>query len=123
MPSQYSIQVRDQDGITIISLLGEQTFEAGMPEFRDKMRAKLDAKQHRFVIDFGGHEGTSRIDSSFVGELFYFHKEATNRTGGRFLLAGINAEVSKTFQLTGDLFDRFQTFQTAEEAWVAIRDE
>ena len=109
------IDVRHQDGVTIISPKGKITIGVGDVLLRESVTESLDAGATSIFIDLGA---VSTIDSSGVGELVSAYTTVTNR-GGRLKLCSLPSKVADILQIT-QLITVFEVYDDEAEALAAF---
>ena len=109
------IDVRHQDGVTIISPKGKITIGVGDVLLRESVTESLDAGATSILIDLGA---VSTIDSSGVGELVSAYTTVTNR-GGRLKLCSLPSKVADILQIT-QLITVFEVYDDEAEALAAF---
>ncbi len=105
------VDVRHQDGVTIIAPKGKITIGVGDVALRDSVTESLTAGATKIVIDL---QGVSTIDSSGGGELVSAYTTVTNR-GGKLKLCSLPSKVADILQLT-QLITVFEVFDDEQEA-------
>lgn len=105
------IDVRSQEGVTILAPKGKITIGVGDVALREAVMAALNAGNVNILINLGG---VSTIDSSGIGELVSAYTTVTNR-GGKLKLCNLPSKVSDILQIT-QLITVFEVFETEEEA-------
>ena len=101
MKEVYYIKGRTMHDTVIITLRGDLSYGHGTIEFRRMMRYYLGTRWYRkFIIHFGGEKGVQSIDSSFIGELFYFTNEVGNNGGNQFILVNLSDSVRASLEVT-----------------------
>ncbi|HTC31742.1 MAG TPA: STAS domain-containing protein [Bryobacteraceae bacterium] len=102
---------REQEGISILQLMGRLTFGPEEILLNDEIRRALATRRNRLVIDLGG---VDRIDSAGLGTLLYARAEM-RRAGGGLALANLNPNHRKAIRTAG-LESAFDSFGAEREA-------
>jgi len=105
------IDVRHQEGVTILEPKGKITIGAGDVELRRAVHEALDAGVTKILMNLGS---VTTIDSSGIGELVSAYTTVTNR-GGKLKLVSLPPKVSDILQIT-QLISVFEVFETEQEA-------
>ena len=107
-------EVQGPDGVAILAVGGAiDLFTA--PEFKDGLLAVVDRGEKRVVLDL---TATSFLDSSALAVLLSARKRLAGHSG-RLAIAGLNASLRATFELTG-LDQLFTIAASRDEAITAL---
>jgi len=102
---------REQEGVSILRLMGHLTFGPEEVLLNDEIRRAVAAHRNRLVIDMGG---VDRIDSAGLGTLLYARAEL-RRAGGGLALANLNPSHRKAIRTAG-LESAFESFGAERDA-------
>jgi anti-sigma B factor antagonist len=93
-----SLSVADTeiDGVTVVRAAGRLTLSDSNGALKNAVNALVEAGRMRFVLNL---EGVPYVDSSGLGEIASAHV-TVSRTGGRLLLASVNARVLEALTVT-----------------------
>lgn len=93
-----SLTVHDSEvnGVTIVRATGRLTLSDSNGALKNAVNALVEAGRVRFVLNL---EGVPYVDSSGLGEIASAHV-TVSRTGGRLLLAAVNARVLEALTVT-----------------------
>lgn len=105
------IDIRQQEGVTILAPKGRITIGVGDVALRDAVHEALRAGGRNMLIDMAD---VSTIDSSGIGELVSSYTTVTNR-GGKLKLLNLPSKVSDILQIT-QLITVFDVFDNEAEA-------
>lgn len=84
------------DGVTVIRAAGRLTLSDSNGTLKNAINALVEAGRVRFVLNL---EDVPYVDSSGLGEIASAHV-TVSRTGGRLLLAAVNARVMEALTVT-----------------------
>lgn len=104
-------QIRDTDGVRIISLSGKITIGAGDVMLRELINESLEAGHGKILLDLGG---ITAIDSSGIGEMVASYTSARNR-GAQLKLVNLSKKINDILQVT-QLITVFDVFADEDEA-------
>lgn len=106
------LKINKEQNILIVGLNGELDHHS-TEEVRNKIDDRLDRdKIKTLILDFSG---VTFMDSSGIGVVIGRYKKMSMRDGS-LLIASINNNVKKVFELSG-LFKIITAFDTVEEAF------
>lgn len=105
------IDVRNEQGVTIIAPKGKITIGVGDVALRQAVHEGLEAGARNILLDLGG---VSTVDSSGVGEMVSAYTTVTNR-GGKLKIANLPSKVADILQMT-QLITVFDSFENIQEA-------
>jgi anti-sigma B factor antagonist len=105
------IDVRNEQGVTIIAPKGKITIGVGDVALRQAVHEALEAGARNILLDL---EGVSTVDSSGVGEMVSAYTTVTNK-GGKLKIANLPSKVADILQMT-QLITVFDSFDNIEEA-------
>lgn len=105
------IDVRQVQGVTVISPKGKVTIGVGDVALRTAVIEALTAGARNLLIDL---QGVSTMDSSGIGELVSAYTTVMNR-GGRLKLMSLPAKIADILHIT-QLISVFETFEDEAEA-------
>lgn len=105
------IEVREREGIAIISINGKITIGVGDVALRAQITDTLDSGAKNILINMSG---VTTMDSSGIGELIHSYTTVTNH-GGKLKLCNLPRKVIDILALT-QLITVFDTFDDEEEA-------
>ncbi|WP_040211316.1 anti-sigma F factor antagonist [Clostridium polynesiense] len=106
------LKINKEQNILIVGLNGELDHHSA-EEVRNKIDDRLDRdKIKTLILDFSG---VTFMDSSGIGVVIGRYKKMSMRDGS-LLIASINNNVKKVFELSG-LFKIITAFDTVEEAF------
>ena len=105
------IEVRQREGVTIISINGKITIGAGDVALRAQIMETLDSGARNILINMSG---VTTMDSSGIGELVHSYTTVTNH-GGKLKLCNLPEKVIDILALT-QLITVFDAFEDEEEA-------
>jgi anti-sigma B factor antagonist len=93
-----SLSVSDTEihGVTVVRAAGRLTLSDSNGALKNAVSALVEAGRVRFVLNL---EGVPYVDSSGLGEIASAHV-TVSRTGGRLLLASVNARVLEALTVT-----------------------
>lgn len=102
---------REQEGVSILQLMGRLTFGPEEVRLNDEIRRALAGRNVRMVIDL---DGVDRIDSAGLGTLLFARAEL-RRAGGGLALAKLHPNHRRALQVAG-LDSAFDIANTQREA-------
>ncbi len=102
---------REQDGVSILELVGRLAFGREDTLLNDEIRQAIATGKVRLVIDLGA---VSKIDSAGWGALLYARAELSKRGGG-LALANVNPAQMKMLRV-GRMDTVFEIFPTEHDA-------
>ncbi len=105
------ILVRNQQGITVLSLKGKITIGVGDVALRTAVNEALEAGARNILLELSG---VTTVDSSGIGEMVNAYTTVTNR-GGQLKLVSLPAKVSDILQIT-QLITVFEVYDDEPEA-------
>ena len=105
------IDVRNEQGVTIIAPKGKITIGVGDVALRQAVHEGLEAGARNILLDLGG---VSTVDSSGVGEMVSAYTTVTNK-GGKLKIANLPSKVADILQMT-QLITVFDSFDNIQEA-------
>lgn len=105
------IDVRNEQGVTIISPKGKVTIGVGDVALREAVHEALEAGARKILLDL---ESVSTVDSSGVGEMVSAYTTVTNR-GGQLKIVNLPSKVADILQMT-QLIQVFDSFDDIQEA-------
>jgi len=105
------IDVRNEQGVTIIAPKGKITIGVGDVALRQAVHEALEAGARNILLDL---EGVSTVDSSGVGEMVSAYTTVTNK-GGKLKIANLPSKVADILQMT-QLITVFDSFDNMQEA-------
>jgi anti-sigma B factor antagonist len=91
-----SVQDTETNGVTVVRAVGRLTLSDSNGALKNAVNALVEAGRVRFVLNL---EGVPYVDSSGLGEIASAHV-TVSRTGGRLLLAAVNARVLEALTVT-----------------------
>ena len=105
------IVVRNEQGVTILSLKGKITIGVGDVALRTAVNEALEAGARNILLELAG---VTTVDSSGIGEMVNAFTTVTNR-GGQLKLVSLPSKVSDILQIT-QLITVFEVFESESEA-------
>lgn len=110
------IDVRHEQGVTILAPKGKITIGIGDVALRDAVVEALEAGARKILFDLAG---VTTMDSSGIGELVSAYTTVTNR-GGKLKLINLPPKVSDILQIT-QLITVFEVFDNEQEALASFQ--
>lgn len=105
------INVRNEQGVTIIAPKGKITIGEGDVALRNAVSEALEAGAKNILLDLAD---VTTLDSSGVGEMVAAYTTVTNR-GGRLKVCQMPSKIADILQIT-QLITVFEVYETADEA-------
>ena len=105
------IDVRNEQGVTIIQPKGKVTIGVGDVALREAVHEALEAGARKILLDL---ESVSTVDSSGVGEMVSAYTTVTNK-GGQLKIVNLPSKVADILQMT-QLIQVFDSFDDTQEA-------
>jgi len=106
-----TIDVKEINEVTVISVAGRITLGDGEDQFREVIRQELAKGVLKILINFSG---VTRIDSAGIGELVSAYTITSNR-GGKLKLCSLPNKVIEILQIT-QLITIFEIYDDEEKA-------
>ena len=105
------IDVRNEQGVTIIQPKGKVTIGVGDVALREAVHEALEAGARKILLDL---ESVSTVDSFGVGEMVSAYTTVTNK-GGQLKIVNLPSKVADILQMT-QLIQVFDSFDDTQEA-------
>jgi anti-sigma B factor antagonist len=109
------IDVKESDGVTVVTLAGRVTLGDESNQMRTKIKELLAQGKKRLVLDLGG---VSYIDSAGLGTLVAAYTSARS-SGGDVKLANITEKFDELLNIT-KLLTVFSVYKSVDEALKAF---